>query len=324
MAKKKNPWEEEEVKKVTMYTIKLTDEQADRLEGFCKNRGWSENEVPYARFAFKGPKLNLVMYESGKLVLQGKGTEDFIVNVLEAEITMDPQLGYEEVHHPEWFTPHAGMDESGKGDLFGPVVCATVIADGDMVREWMDAGIKDSKKIADTQIVRLERLILKTKGVVVEKSFCGMAKYNELMSRPQANLNKLLAWLHAKALSAALDKKMVPWGMLDQFTKQPLVQKQLKRKDFDLQMETKAEADPVVAAASIIARAEFLRQMKKISVAFGEELLKGAGAEAKKQGSRIVEKMGPDALGQFAKMHFKTSYEILGLPVPQKSGWKKY
>jgi ribonuclease HIII len=315
--------EVEEEKKISLYTIKLSEAEADKLETWCKARGWGEYEVAYARFAYKGPKINLVMYNSGKLVIQGKMTQDFVQDVLEPEITLSAELGYDEVHHPEWFEAHAGLDESGKGDLFGPVVCATVIADGDMVRRWMDEGIKDSKKITDPQILRLEKIILRTKGVVVEKSFCSMSKYNELMARPRANLNKLIAWLHAKALEAALDKREVPWGMLDQFTKQPLVQKQLKRKDFDLRMETKAESDPVVAAASIIARAEFLRQIRKISTGFGEELLKGAGAATKAQGARLVETLGPDRLGEFAKMHFKTSYEILGLPVPEKTQWVK-
>ena len=154
-------------------------------------------------------------------------------------------------------------------------------------------------------------MILKTKGVVVEKSWCSMPRYNELMGRPRANLNKLIAWLHAKALEKALDKRSVPWGMLDQFSKQPLVQKQVKRKDFDLKMETKAESDPVVAAASVIARAEFLRQLRKISTEFGEELLKGAGAATKQQAQRVVEKLGPDRFGEFAKLHFRTSYEAV-------------
>ena len=41
---------------------------------------------------------------------------------LEPDVTMAPKLGYDEVHHPDWFEPHAGLDESGKGDLFGPVI----------------------------------------------------------------------------------------------------------------------------------------------------------------------------------------------------------
>ncbi len=315
--------EVEEEKKINLYTIELSDEQAEKLEGWCKMRGWGENEVAYARFAFKGPKINLVFYNSGKLVIQGKMTQDFVVDVLEPEITLSPKLGYEEVYHPEWFEPHAGMDESGKGDLFGPVICATVIADGDMVRQWMAKGIKDSKKIGDSQIIRLEKMILKTKGAVVEKAWCGVRKYNELMSRPNANLNKLIAWLHSKALQAALNKRSVPWGMLDQFSKQPLVQKQVKRKGFNLKMEVRAESDPVVAAASVIARAEFLRQLKKISTEIGEELLKGAGAATKSQGKRLVQQLGPNRLGDFAKLHFRTSYEILGLPIPARAKWVK-
>ena len=89
-------------------------------------------------------------------------------------------------------------------------------------------------------------------------------------------------------------------------------------------MQTKAEADPIVAAASIVARAAYIKQMRKLSEALGEPLLKGASAQVKAQGKRIVEKLGPEALGKFAKLHFKTAYEILGKPVPEKPAWRKY
>ncbi len=329
MAKKAKNYDSEGPPKITLYTIALDDDQMEKLKAYCDYRLWVFYDVNYARFAFKNKnlKVNVVGYNSGKAVISGKGTEDVVRDVIEAEITGDPRLGYEEVHNPEWFEDHAGLDEAGKGDLFGPVVCATVIADGSLVRKWMEEGIKDSKKIADTQILRLDKKIRQTKGAVVKTAFCGMTKYNQLMSRPQANLNKLMAWLHARALEEALQKKPVSWGMLDQFSKQPLVQKVLKENGtkFDLRMQTHAEADPVVAAASIVARAEFVRQMSKLSEKFGEELKKGAGALVKAQGKKLVEKMGPDALGDFAKLHFKTSYEILGLPVPVKNNpWQKW
>src|SRR5690606_12096777 len=113
-----------------------------------------------------------------------------------------------------------------------------------------------------------------TRGVVVRKTFANMQRYNELMSKPGANLNKLLAWYHARSIAAALGVRQVEWGLLDQFSKQPLTQQQLKKDgvDFDLRMRTKAESDPVVAAASICARAEFVRQMGKLSKEYGEEL----------------------------------------------------
>lgn len=307
----------------TLYTIKLDEGQLEKLEAVCDRRLYGYYHVDHCLFAFKAPyeQVNIVAYKSGKVVIQGKGTETFVQNVLEAEVTGEPRMGYDEVHHPEWYEPHAGVDEAGKGDLFGPLVSCCVIADGDMVRSWQEKGIKDSKSLNDSTILRLEREILQTRGVVVKKTMAGMQKYNELMSRPAANLNKLLAWYHSRSVAAALEQRKVEWGMLDQFSKTPLTQQQLKRDGvvFDLRMQTKAEADPVVAAASICARAEFVRQMNKLSAEYGEALKKGAGAAVKQQGQELVAKLGPHRLKDFAKVHFKTAYEILGLPVPQKA-----
>ena len=80
-----------------------------------------------------------------------------------------------------------------------------MIADKAMIDAWREAGVQDSKKIVDTQIIRLDAIIRETKGVVVEVCYCRtMARYNELMGRPGANLNRLLAWQHATALGDAL------------------------------------------------------------------------------------------------------------------------
>ena len=311
--------------KRTSYTIKLTEEQMATLKAWCDHRMWAFFAVEHARFAFKGDGVNVVAYESGKCVIAGKKTEDFVTYVLENEITKNPLLGYDEVHHADWFEPHAGLDESGKGDLFGPLVSAcVVVGDGDVVREWMKAGVKDSKAISsDSMILRLDKQIRATRGVAVRRMCLGMAKYNELYKKFGKNLNRLLAWYHARALEEALKERPVPWGLLDQFTKQPLVQRALKEapKGFELRMRTKAESDPVVAAASIVARAEYVRQMQALSERAGEPLKKGASAEVKAQAKRLVEKFGPEALGEFAKLHFRTAYEALGLPVPEKKVW---
>ena len=323
--KKGKKTESDEPKVRTIYTITLDSAQLEQLEKICDKRLYGYYHVDHSLFAFKAPyeKVNIVAYKSGKVVIQGKGTEAFVQNILEAEITGDPRMGYDEVHHPEWFEPHAGVDEAGKGDLFGPLVSCCVIADGDMVRAWQEEGVKDSKSLTDGSVLRLEKIILKTRGAVVKKTLAGMARYNDLMSRPNANLNKLLAWFHARSISAALEVRKVEWGMLDQFSKAPLTQQQLKKDgvEFNLKMQTRAEADPVVAAASICARAEYVRQMRKLSVEFGEELKKGAGAQVKQQGEALVEKLGAHRLKDFAKVHFKTAYEILGLPVPKKPSY---
>ena len=298
-------------RKLAMHTAKLDREQAGRLRAWCVARGWAPMEVAYTDFAFKGPDVNVQFYTSGKLVVAGKGTEEFIVNVLEPEVTREARFGYDEVHHPDWFEDHAGLDESGKGDFFGPVVSACVVATGDMVREWMQAGVRDSKAIGESEIDRLDERIRKTRGVVVRTTYCGMDRYNELMGKPRANLNKLLGWLHAKSLDSALAERRVKWGLLDQFTTERVVEEYSKTEGFELRMRTKAEEDPVVAAASIVARAEFVRQMRRLSEERGEPLLKGANNRVKDQARKIVQKFGARALPRFAKLHFRTAYEVI-------------
>jgi len=329
MPKKKQQSPDEGPKAKSMYTITLDEVQleklAERMEQTIGGGVWFPYEVSYSLFAFKGEQVNVVGYKSGKLVVSGKKTEDFVRDILEAEITGDPRLGYDEVHHPEWFELHAGCDESGKGDLFGPLVTACVVADGEMVRQWIEAGVCDSKKITDNSILKLDKVIRGTKGVVIATAFARMHKYNELYRKFGNNINKLLAWYHGRSLNEALDKRPAPWGLLDQFTKQKLVDAYVKeRKDFILVSRTKAESDPVVAAASIVARAIYVREMKRMSEEFGQELLKGASAQVLQQAKKIFEGQGASALANYAKMHFKTAYEAQGLEPPAKPSWYKY
>ncbi len=334
---KKPDADDDQPKKLSSYTVKLDAAQMDKLRAICEARNWMPFEVAYAQFAFKADhlKLNVTAYTSGKAVIAGKGTEDFVRDTLEPEVIGAARLGYDEVLHPDWFESHAGLDESGKGDFFGPVVAATVIADKSAIEAWRKAGVQDSKKIAETQIIRLDKLIRATHGAAVKTCLCGMTRYNEIMLRSDANLNRLLAWQHAMALEQALNQKWVPWGLLDQFTKQPLVQRELAKKNiknFDLRMRTKAEEDPVVAAASVVARAEFVRQMHTLSKKFGAKLQKGAGPLVKEQAHQIIGRFGARALGEFAKLHFRTAYEVVSaagkldeLPLPpprEKTDWE--
>lgn len=323
MASKASNSGNDERKKKNSYTLKLSSEQMDKLGNALEGRGWPTRTVQYARFAFDGELVKVVAYESGKLVVQGRNTEDFVANILEPEVTGEFLLGYEEVNNPEWFEPHAGLDESGKGDLFGPVVTACVVGDGEMVRSWMEAGIRDSKTITDGAIMKMAKQIKATRGVVVKVAYTNMLKYNELYLKFDSNLNKFLAWLHGRSLNDALKEKMPAWGLLDQFTKQPLVQKYVEGIDFDLQMRTKAEEDPVVAAASIIARATWLQQMKRLEEISGEKLPKGSGAQAKEKARQIYDRLGEGRMGEFCKLHFKTAYEAMGKKPPSKPKWNK-
>jgi ribonuclease HIII len=164
-------------------------------------------------------------------------------------------------------------------------------------------------------------------GATAKTCFCGMPKYNELMSRPGANLNRLLAWQHATALRAGADRAWVPAVCSTSSAKQPLTQRELAKKgvkNFELKMRTKAEEDPVVAAASIVARAEYVRQMHELSQALRRETPEGRGRAGEGAGAEIIEKFGARALGRFAKLHFRTAYEVVSaagklgeLPLPE-------
>ena len=327
MAEKKANSEAKE-KKRSLYTLELSSEEMNKLQDLIESgqiRQWSHYEVAYSLFAYKSEKLNLVGYKSGKLVVSGKRTEEFVQMTLEPQITGVVRLGYDEVNHPEWFELHAGCDESGKGDVFGPLISACVIADGDMVRQWLKAGIADSKKITDSKILKLDKVIRETKGVVVKTVFARMEKYNQLYKKFGDNLNKLLAWYHGKALNEALKVRKAQWGVLDQFSKQKLVDPYVKKEhpDFNLISRTKAESDPVVAAASIIARATYIREMKALSEQTELELSKGASKQVLEQAKQIFKNEGVEGLEQCAKMHFKTTYEAQGLQPPEKPKFVK-
>ena len=324
-------------KKLATYTIKLSDEQMTKLGGLLAARGWERFDVAYARFAFRNDaaKVNVTGYESRKLVVAGKGTEDFVTMTLEPEITGAAKLGYDEVLHPDWFEDHAGCDESGKGDFFGPLVAATVIATKPMIEGWRAAGAQDSKKITEARILELDKLIRGTPGVVVKLIHArDMRQYNSLMGKRFRSQNQILAFQHARALQDALAEKKVPWGLLDQFTEDPLVQRELTKlgvAGFELRMRTKAEEDPVVAAASIVARAEYVRQMNTLSKRFGAKLQKGASAAVKAQAHAIIRRFGADGLRDYCKLHFRTAYEVVSeagkldelplKPPPPKMEW---
>src|SRR5439155_7169673 len=114
------------VKLRNSYPCMLTDDQASALNTLLQVRVYKFREFPYARFADEREKTNVVFYDSGKLVVQGKGTQEFVEFVLEPEILKEARLGYETVLNPELLLPRLGVDESGKGDFFGPLCIAGV------------------------------------------------------------------------------------------------------------------------------------------------------------------------------------------------------
>ncbi|MDR1435911.1 MAG: ribonuclease HIII [Puniceicoccales bacterium] len=297
---------------IALYSCSLDAGQMEKLENSCEASGWESYFVDHATFAFRGPRVNVVAYRSGKLVVQGKGTEEFVKYTLEPEISGECALGYDEELHGDWFEEHGGMDESGKGDLFGPLVSACVVAGGKTVKEWIGAGVKDCKSIGTSEkIFELAKIIRNSAGATVEFFSLSMRKHNELYGGFGENLNRLLAWYHSKSLSNALQRSSPKRVLLDQFSKQPLVQKFFPNCPAAIEMRPRAEEDPVVAAASIVARAEFLQSLDRLSAQADEQLLRGCGEAVFQQAQRLVRRFGANRLGEFAKLYFSTAQRAI-------------
>src|SRR5256714_12026197 len=145
------------------YTHSLTKEQASKLQALLEELGFEFAPKPYTIFFAQKNKLSVATYEKGpKVLIQGKGVEEFVQFELEPKILGEAKLGYEEVHTPEMFEPHFGIDESGKGDFFGPLVIAGTYVDRGIARKLLDAGVVDSKRIgSDIRIRALAEAIRK-------------------------------------------------------------------------------------------------------------------------------------------------------------------
>ena len=300
---------------LTSYTHALTTSQAAKLRTLLEERGFEFQAKPYCLYAAAKSKVNVCVYEKGpKIVVQGKETEDFITHLLEPEVLGEAKLGYEEVHHPEMFQPHIGVDESGKGDFFGPLVIAGVYVDGEVVRRLRDVGAVDSKRIStDERIFKIAADIRSIPGLAWEVIAINPGRYNELYAK-FGNLNRLLAWGHARVIENLLER--VPScqrAISDQFAHPAVLQRamQTRGREIELVQRTKAESDPAVAAASILAREAFVRWLKSEGQKFSMELPKGVSAGVKKTAANLVEQHGSNVLQSLCKMHFRTSSEVL-------------
>jgi ribonuclease HIII len=319
------------VKPLTSYTGKLTDAQALALNAALLARDWKPRTVPYARFAYESDKCNVVFYESGKLVVQGKGTQEFVEFVLEPEVLKEVKLGYETVLNPDLLLPRFGVDESGKGDFFGPLSVAGVYVNEAVINAWKDKGIRDSKNISsDKKIHELADLIRKTPGCVVDTVTIGNEAYNRLYVRMKS-VNAMLAWGHARVIENLMGKRyqMNPppvRAISDQFAaSKTVIEKALMSagREIELVQRHKAEEDIAVAAASILARDEFVKGIAKLEQQFQTKFPKGASAAVDAAAKQFVETRGAGELAKVSKMHFRTALRAQGLQEPPKVEWKK-
>jgi ribonuclease HIII len=319
------------VKPLTSHTCKLTDAQAVALRTWLEAHQYQFREVPYARFAAEKEKTNVVFYESGKLVVQGKGTQEFVEFVLEPEIVQEARLGYEAVLNPDLLLPRLGVDESGKGDFFGPLCIAGAYVNESVVKAWADVGIRDSKSISsDKRIKDLAELIRNTPGCVTTVVPIGNEAYNRLYTKMRS-VNTMLAWGHARVIENLMGQRhrMNPppvRAISDQFAaNKETVAKALMTlgREIELVQKHRAEEDLAVAAASILARHEFVSRLGALEKQYSQEFPKGASAAVDAAAKEFAARHGAEGLAKVAKMHFRTAFRAQGLPEPPKVEWRR-
>ena len=203
-----------------------------------------------------------------------------------------------------------GIDESGKGDYFGPLVIACVTVARAQEESLRAAGVRDSKTLSDKKAIALA---VKIRGMCSHSIVViGPERYNSLYASFK-NLNRLLAWGHARALENLLEKVPCDRVIADQFGDKRFLQNALMAKGRTVMLiqKPRAEEEVAVAAASIVARAEFLHRLQDLSTRYGVPLPKGASDAVIAAGKKFVRQQGGEALGQVAKLHFRTTASVL-------------
>ncbi|MCA9538151.1 MAG: ribonuclease HIII [Myxococcales bacterium] len=296
------------------YTLKLPGEEAPRLRLFFSDHGFEMGDAPHAFWRAAGPGCNATFYTSGKLLLQGKEAD--VWRGLLGDETVEARPYYRALkRHPNpppacW----AGSDEAGKGDYFGPLVVAGVAVKRADLEVLHTLGVDDSKALADSRLPEMVQAI--TALCDTEVFFIGPAKYNELHGR-MGNINRMMAWAHGRVLEALIERggETGPdWLLVDRFAPDAVMLQGLGPRGRATRFDQwpKAEEDPAVAAASVLARAAFLRGLASLSKRFGLNLPPGAGPQVLTAGRRFLEAHGRGMLGEVAKVHFDTTRQIGG------------
>ncbi len=292
------------------FVANIDPKLAAQMKVDLKSQGFDLSTPPHTLFSAKKKGVVCTLYHSGKLVVQGSDSAELIEYYIEPEILKEFSFTYQDLNIDTH--PHIGVDESGKGDFFGPLCVAALYAGGDEIKKLKSIGVQDSKNLSDSKVLEIGRKIQSSFHHHIVK--INPAKYNEIYVQ-FGNLNSLLAWGHATVIEKLMEHTGCSTVMIDQFANESVVLKALGRKKLKphLTQRHRAEEDLVVAGASILARQTFLEGLEKLSKEFEVKLPKGASLQVIKAGKELVRKHGKEVLGKVGKLHFKTTNAILGI-----------
>lgn len=283
-----------------------------------------EKTPPYAVFQVKQYDCVITLYESGKIMFQGLGADieasmwkDLESHFNDRDIDKETKEKEDKLDDKTYYYYDAiGSDEVGTGDYFGPIIVTATLVNKDTRKLLEELKIMDSKKMTDEKILRCAPFVM---SKIPHATFTlSNTKYNEWTSKG-FNMNKIKAILHNKVLYELSKNNEGAYHkiIVDQFTTPRsyfsyLKQESINEKVTKITFLTKGESKHLsVAAASVISRYLFLKEIDKLSEKYGVTILKGASDKVDLLGKTIVAKYGRAELDKIAKTNFKNTEKIL-------------
>jgi len=298
------------------------------LERFAQEQGWeitSPKDIAYGRQVIVTDGVNRLpvnLYHTGRIVVQGKACDvkarltgwanlfqaGLLPTDADASLSGRSRSGPRPAPASAWI----GVDEAGKGDVFGPLVVAGVLVTPETEIVLARRGVRDSKTLADARIGELAQFIRAT--CPVEILALSPAEYNRAYERQGRNLNRLLAWGHAQVIIRLSRRMPVERAVSDQFGDAALLAEALAAAGCQIALEQRphAEDDLAVAAASVLARAEFVAAIRSYVQETGFQIPLGAATPRIEAAAReIYRRGGRPELERIAKMHFQPVQNVL-------------
>ncbi len=294
--------------------IKVNDETKQKMIEYYKDKK-RDKVIPYVVFQAEEEDTVITMYESGKVMFQGKSADvDAAMWGVALENTKEKQEEAKKADEKYYNTNAVGSDEVGTGDYFGPIVVTATYVKKEDIPYLESLGVGDSKKIDDSKILKIAPEI--AKRVKYRSIILSNKEYNEKYAK-DINMNKIKAIMHNKVLYQLMveEKPEVDYIIVDEFAREARYYEYL-RDVRDVQRGitfiTKAEdKNLAVASGSIISRYIFLKEFDKLCDSIHIPLPKGAGKDVDTIGEEVVEKYGKDKLKEIAKFNFKNTDRIL-------------
>lgn len=305
-------------------TLKVNHKTLQKMKAYYQTMLVSP--VPYSIFTAKENGLTITGYKSGKVLIQGNGSEKEAAiweeYNLEKQKTGKPVAASRSVPKeslPAGFSSWSvvGSDEVGNGSYFGSLIVCSVYAPKEKHELLKELGVKDSKNLTDPQIITIaKRLETEVEFAATKVS---PTKYNEI--QPSMSQGKMKAILHNFTLLKLLSKlePVKPEAILiDQFELPSTYKKHIASEEQQVLknvfFQTKAESSHLaVAAASILARYYFLESLQDLGSEVGIRLPSGAGIETDKAAARVYQKHGMEGLRRTAKLHFANTEKAIKL-----------